>query len=498
MTFLDFKRPYGKSIFFFGRHTTVNSVIDLSKSGQNSSLFGLRKSGKTSTIYALQRRASSSKIAVVVIDCQDPAVHARDYKSLLWYCVNQIRKSVGGRQIRFADMARLGLPETSESVHDALDQTLRSTDRQVLLVFDEIENISPDTAASAHWRRGSDTLYFWQILRSFYQAQQKPRMSFCLVGTSPALLEKAKIEGVDNPVYLFCQKAYIPNLSFDDLRHMIERLGFFMGLSFSPERISEIHKRYAGHPFFSRQLCSRIHKLATKDRPNSVTASLLEAADLEFHADLEGYLAEILSSLRNLYPGEFDVLIRAVKGDADDLNSFAKEIPELLDHLCGYGLVNRVGGEHELAFAALGRSAQRAFPELFPDDEHAWSEIVQRRGSIEQEIRAAIKFDAKRMGQIQWESLLSESLSSKRFSDLADRSPSFLCSNNTSPLYLSDLAAICNSGKVLDYIQPNIRRFVENLYIINGLRRDAHAKTVNSDDLSRFRAACSFVESCLN
>lgn len=77
----------------------VNSVLDLAKSGQNSSLFGLRKSGKTSAIYAIQRKAKGLSMNVAVIDCQNPAVHARRYDSLLSYLIGEIRRSSGQKKL---------------------------------------------------------------------------------------------------------------------------------------------------------------------------------------------------------------------------------------------------------------------------------------------------------------------------------------------------------------------------------------------------------------
>ena len=45
-------------------------------------------------------------------------------------------------------------------------------------------------------------------------------------------LELPKINDIANPVYLFAQKQFIPNLTFDETREMVERLGYLMGLEF--------------------------------------------------------------------------------------------------------------------------------------------------------------------------------------------------------------------------------------------------------------------------
>ncbi|MBX9989530.1 hypothetical protein [Phreatobacter oligotrophus] len=107
-----FQNPLHEDTFFFGRHSTVNRVLDMARSGQNSSLFGLRKSGKTSTIYAIMRRSKSVGVNCVMIDCQDPIVHSQDYSGLLSYIVSEVRKSLGMKKLS------VGLGENIKSVSE--------------------------------------------------------------------------------------------------------------------------------------------------------------------------------------------------------------------------------------------------------------------------------------------------------------------------------------------------------------------------------------------
>jgi hypothetical protein len=133
--------PLREETFFFGRQLVVNSVLDMAKSGQNSSLFGLRKSGKTSTVYAIQRKAKGFSCNVAVIDCQNPAVHARRYDTLLAYVIGEVRRSFGQKQ----KLPSLGndLASISETFFLHMNNALGAAMNTVLLIFDEIENISP-------------------------------------------------------------------------------------------------------------------------------------------------------------------------------------------------------------------------------------------------------------------------------------------------------------------------------------------------------------------
>lgn len=96
-----YQNPLREENFFFGRQSIVNSVIDMAKSGQNSSLFGLRKSGKTSVIYAVQRKARGVSCNVVVVDCQNPAVHGRRYDELLTFIISEIRRVLGQKNYKY-------------------------------------------------------------------------------------------------------------------------------------------------------------------------------------------------------------------------------------------------------------------------------------------------------------------------------------------------------------------------------------------------------------
>ncbi len=190
-----YQNPLREETFFFGRQVVVNSVLDLAKSGQNSSLFGLRKSGKTSTIYAIQRKAKALSCNVVVIDCENPAVHARRYNHLLSYIIGEIRKSLG--QKKNTPELRNSLPEVSENFFLHANNSLGSSKNSVLIIFDEIENLSPRTAASPHWRQGDDTLNFWQIIRSYIQSESKGTAFLVSCGNKSQVARNSK-----NKLYL--------------------------------------------------------------------------------------------------------------------------------------------------------------------------------------------------------------------------------------------------------------------------------------------------------
>ena len=485
-----YQNPLREETFFFGRQLVVNSVLDMARSGQNSSLFGLRKSGKTSLIYAVQRKAKGFLCNVAVIDCQNPAVHARRYDSLLAYVIGEVRRSFG--QKKALPLLGDALATISENFSLYMSSALSAAKNTVLLIFDEIENISPKTAASPHWREGHDTLYFWQILRSYIQSESRGRLSVCIVGTSPHILEVARIIDVANPIYLYAQKRFIPNFTFDETREMVERLGYFMGLEFPAEVITDLQREFGGHPFFTRQVCSKVHQLASADRPLKVSRAALQRAKTEFYGQLESYLRDIVQHLEEGYPEEFKILSAVVQGDKSELTEYGREAPDLIDHLIGYGLVERVGEDFDIRFDAIKIVLQRLIgPDAVQD---RWKEISGRRNALETEIRIALYHWCKGVPTTEWNRILSSALTNKRREALSTTEPGVLFSSKQSPLFLTDLLMLLKDFVVLPFLGERRTTIISFLDVINKLRKDAHALEPSNEDMVSVRSAFDYLE----
>lgn len=486
-----YQNPLREETFFFGRQPVVNTVLDMAKSGQNSSLFGLRKSGKTSAIYAIQRRAKGHTASVAVIDCQNTAVHGRRFNELLSYIVLEVRKALGIKRVQ-PEISEL-ITTASEQFFAAMNNALSQAKGTVLIIFDEIENISPTTAASSHWRSGEDTVYFWQIVRSYLQGESKGRMSVCLVGTSPHILETAKINGIDNPIYLYAPKTYIPSLKFDETREMVSRLGYFMGLEFDAEIIAELQKEFGGHPFFTRQVCSTIHKQAPSQRPHKVSAAALKRANIEFSGQLENYLRDIVGHLQDSYPEEFEILEAVVNGHKEEATEYGINAPDLIDHLIGYGLIERRGEDFDIRFDAVKSALRKVSKTLSLEDR--WAEISRRRNNLEPNIRSSLYFWSKSISSSEWEQTLDESLTTRRRESLASTEPAVLFSRNESPLYFTDLLMLIKNSRVLPYLESRRSDFTKFMNEVNKFRADAHAKSVSDGEMASAREALEYLES---
>ncbi|CAN5191304.1 hypothetical protein BH10PSE11_BH10PSE11_08140 [soil metagenome] len=488
-----YQSPLKHEYFFFGRQKLVESVIDLHKSGQNSGLFGLRKSGKTSTIYAIQRRAKAAGCRTILIDCQDPAVHAKRFGFLLQYLVMEIRRELGLRKTEIV----LGqeTDKISENFRRHMNEALSAADSDILVIFDEIENISPQTAASSHWRDSDDALLFWQTVRAFFQSPRKRKLSFCFVGTNPHLFETPKINEVDNPVYLFAPKTFIPMLSSKETSDLITRLGYFMGLDFEPRVVAYIHQRFGGHPFFIRQLCSQIHKKIPLNRPRTVSMTACREAERDAGSDVHGYLNEILSNLKKFYPDEHSMLEYLAKDEVATFNDLSKYSPAYVEHLIGYGIVVRRGDDYEFSFDAVAEAVKANFVATSSTSlTERWGEITVRRNRLEEEIRTALYRWASRLESDAWERAYSEALSTKRKSELGALTRREAFSRNNSPLYLIETLKFVKLSEEFFNETVDQGEIAFALDFVNKKRADAHAADISDGDYEKLKRIFSLLD----
>ena len=486
-----YQNPLREETFFFGRQEQVNTVLDLAKSGQSSSMFGLRKSGKTSSIYAIVRKAKAFGCVPVFLDCQSPAVHARRYNELLSLVISEARKAVGKTKA-MPDIKGTEV-EVAEKFGEQFKTIISQSKNNFLVIFDEIENISPGTASSPHWENERDSLLFWQNLRSFIQKDSNGKLALCIVGTSPHLLEKQEIAGAPNPVYLFSQKRFITALSYEETKEMIDRLGFFMGLDFDAAHVAKLQNLYGGHPFFTRQVCSILHKSLTGTRPVKVSGRKLDEAIETFGGQLESYLDDILSNLEKFYPQEFEILKSVATGDLQEVNEYGREAPDLIDHLIGYDLINRCGDDFDIRYETVKTALQRKFQTK--DTEYYWTQCMLRRNRLETGIRNQLFYFSKGLTSGQWVDLLQTALTKKRFEGLHSTEPRILFSQKVSALYWSDLMNLLNSEIVFPYLSDRRKNLVTAMHKVNfDGRKDSHAKRMDQSEFEELNYSLLILE----
>ena len=202
-------------MYFFGRRDLIQELVNKHCNNENSGIFGLRKTGKTSIIYGVMRTLDRKRSYAQLIDCQ--TLHMQDWNLALRSVVWKIIRGIGIKQNSFK--------ETYDQYNDTnkvaitfeqdIKNILIQSKKDILLIFDEIENITFGTSISESWNNGNSFIKFWQVIRSFCQHNEtKYHFSYLIAGTNPKCVETPTINRIDNPIFAQFSPIYIPPFNF--------------------------------------------------------------------------------------------------------------------------------------------------------------------------------------------------------------------------------------------------------------------------------------------
>jgi hypothetical protein len=305
----DYRLPLEKDTYFFGRSSIMLGLLDAAKRGENRGIFGLRKTGKTSLLFKLERALKSDNSAVpIYYDCKLPSVRKLHWNELLGRICHDL--------IRACNLS--GQVSTDErEIADVFMSLVNSLPTRVLLIFDEIEYISPVAIEDSHWK--SEFASFWQ---TFWACQSRHRnISALLAGVNPSVVEIDAIAGVQNPLFGIVSYQFLTGFSLEDTRNMLRTLGRRVGLTFSLDASEYLFNRYGGHPLLTRIACSMLNsaiKNRKETRPAEITANRLGAEQEQRDVDLMFYCRHVVSELRQFYPDEYEMLELLACGRVND------------------------------------------------------------------------------------------------------------------------------------------------------------------------------------
>ncbi len=485
-----FLSPLRKDLYFFGRSELIQSIVNRHRSGEHNALFGLRKSGKTSIIYAIDRTMVAHNEDTLIIDCENPSIHKLKWYELLHHVAHLLKNKKGAKysiqpEKQYSEKKAALLFE--RDILGIYDETKRGT----LIIFDEIERISPSTGSSEHWRNGEDFVYFWQTLRYFFQ--KHPNIfTYMLVGTNPYCVEKPTFGIHDNPLFSSIPFQYVPNFSVDQTRKMVRKLGRYMGLQFDELLYSKLTEDFGGHPFLIRYVCSTIHSFCKGDRPIRVDKPLYEKAKRDFLLNSKQYFEMIVQVLREWYPDEYDMLVFLANEDVKTFDEFAKDSNYYTNHLVGYGLINVSENGYSFNIESIKDYilTRHKFEKRHLDPEQQIAEISLRRNNLEQKLRIIIRNQLKTFyGRNKASQKVLSSIPENRRSTLPIDIDQ-LFDNANCPLFFLDLINIIN--REWDVFQ-NVFELDKNqiLVMLNEINRlrnaDAHAKNPTEDEFTQIR-----------
>ena len=325
----DYRLPINSDYFFFGREELLFDLYNAFRRSENRGLFGLRKTGKTSTFFKLRRQVESRDDGVFVyVDCKYPPLRTLRWEQFLSRLSKMLSEHLGDFK-----------PDQHEHPSDAFLSVIRSIGarNRIVIVFDEIEYISPYSPLDSHWNE--DFVPFWQTI---WHAQSLfDNFAVFIGGVNPKVVEEDLIRNSQNPLFGIVPPRYVGGLSVDEVRRMLRALGRPMGLRFDQESVAYVSERYGGHPLLTRIACSISHRLigeTANPRPVSITKDWLLCTESQREAELSFYCSHVVSELSVFYPDEYELITRMANGDLADVYEFALE-PTFTNHLVNYGLL---------------------------------------------------------------------------------------------------------------------------------------------------------------
>jgi len=494
--------PLKKDLYFFGRTDLVHELVNRHRSNQVSGLFGLRKTGKTSVIFGVQRALERIGAKSVFVDCQNPAFHRSKWNMALYYVLSEIK-----RQLKLNQRIRPEDQYTEEKASIYFEECITKFSKEVnnsniLIIFDEIENITPGVSPSKHWSEDMDFVYFWQTLRSLFQKLEKV-FSYLLVGTNPLCVELERVHGKDNPIFGQIPIEYIPRFDVPQTREMVRRLGRIMGLQFDEVIYSKLTEDFGGHPYLIRHLCSVINSICGSERPATIDKTLYARAKDIFLRDYNHFLEMILNVLNEFFPDEYEMLRYLACGDTKTFDDFAQLSPLYTNHLLGYGILGENQGRFCFQIEAIKEHllAKSKYQKLNQTQEEMWAEVSERRNSLEKQLRTLCRIQIQsHLGGEQARNCVLQIFGEPRKSKCSALAYKDLFNGNLSGILFSDFEKIISKhwDCFKNAFGPDKDDLLAKLRAINKLRADAHAKEINKDEMQYFRLSIQSIEKSLN
>lgn len=500
----DIQNPLKRDLFFFGRKELVSSLVNKHLSGENVGLFGLRKTGKTSILFSVMRSLDRKQNISVFIDCM--TLHMKRWNVALCAIVEAAREVSGIGKSKIHSLEQYTVENAADCFFSDITSIYTENKRKsILLIFDEIENITFGTSASAGWREGTDFLLFWQAIRSAYQKMlDKKVFTFLIAGTNPRCVEEPTIAKTDNPIFSLFSPQYIVPFDFSQTKEMVDRLGGYMGLTFMPEVVAQLVNDFGGHPLLIRQMCSFIHKSVELSRPVTIDKYLYQEKKDAFYCSDSGfirYARMILEVLETWYAEEYSLLIYLAVGNIEEFEEYAREVPEYVAHLLHYGIIAKgKDNKYHFRIEALQKvlSNDNKYQRINLSEEEKQKEISERRNAVEPKLRAMVRRQLKAsFGEICAKDKVVKAIY-KKDAKKHDTSPYLdYFDPNKHGIYLRILFDLIESNYdcFKNIFDTNLEIFKAKASLLNHYRKpDAHAATMSDADFSTFRGAMQWLE----
>ena len=490
-----FESPLKRDLYFFGRREYVHELISRHKCGENSGVFG--RSGKTSVLQAVDRAAELTCTVCIFIDCQD-IYHFR-WNRALFMVIEAISKGVNieidSNKDKYDD-------ENANALFAKdLEYIISYSKRNILLLIDEIEQITPGLGMKDNWKQEDDFVKFWQTIRSNFHKWGN-KFTFIIAGTNPSAIEQISVNKHDNPLFNQLKSdSYLTTFNVHNTSEMVNKLGGYMGISFDEIVCAKLTQDFGGHPYLIRHFCSTINQYIADKRmkkPIHITNAIYSKVMPVFaETAADNYCRFILGVLIDYYPEENKFLEQLALGNLEEDKMLHN--PQMISHLIGYGIIENNQGVLGFKIEVLKNYLTRkyAYKRQNITNEEKWAEISERRNRIEPKIRTIVRVQLKsKYGS----GAKQEVLNSMRY-DVREKYNKLQYDDLFNPkkceIYFMQLGNLVEKHwdncfkNIFGKNKPTIKSYFT---IINNLRLECHAAPMTDDELDSFRGAMGTLE----
>jgi hypothetical protein len=508
----DVTGPVADDLNFYGRREEARELAKKLQTGQIRACFGIRKIGKTSIIHRIIREIHDNySCSVIVVDCQRDAISALSAAKLINSMAEFLQTKTTTEEPQQLNPINADVELATAS--EKLLKVVLSSAKPIIVVFDEIDYITPGSPTAAHWRH--DFNPFWRNVRAIYQQAllSKKICSIFISGVSSKWFSVESIDGVENAALSLVPEEYLGHLPRGAAAAMIRRLGKLAGLTFTDQVAETIAETCADMPFWIRKACSFIHsQLDILSRPTEPTLAFVKE-NLEKFAKADGTTMSFvaLSHLFRVYP-ELKITVMQCAGLKEGepqkfylhvLDRYGIIKDDENPSISGLMLRNGIDLMNSSAndpFAA--ESAQEVTKEIGPGF-HDWADeiaiISRRRNLLERKFRGVvanfIRFaalnDANRVSS---KERALKGIPATRRKDLE---PFDLDEIFSRLFWLELVALVKREWPLFEKIFGNQSMLDQHAQTIN-LRPDAHAKELDVIEVGMQRAALDWFEQRLN
>ncbi len=501
----DRSGPVIEDAHFFGRRDEAIELARQLHAGQVRSCFGLRKVGKTSFVSRAARVFKENNGgACVFVDCARDDIWGMNSGQMLKAVAKAAGEATNSKELYSIPRGTTTSQSAAISAQ-GLIEVLNSAKRPVLIVFDELDYITPDSPEGKHWRREFNPL--WRSMRVVYQELTRgggSKMSILVSGVSSKWFTVESIDNVENAGLHFVPEEYLGAFDRKATTAMIRKISPRAGLRFSEDAADYVADVCSDFPFFTRKACSYIHKrIPIGGRPLEVERSDVITL-MDEYISTEGFaLGELaFTHLFRVYPDLEQGSAMILEGNSSALSK------RVVSTLVKYGLI-RQSSPGEISGRIL-KEGLKSYLEMRGDGVRAssgkpvvnWNDemleelavINKRRNRLEMKMRelaiTVIRMKIQGRKELSVKDEFLKCIAEKRRQELQGLPADSLVDK----LYWQELCQVIEKNWVdFQNVFVDAREFRENGKLINE-RPDAHAKRVDPADVALHRRALDWLE----